>query len=122
VSLSSGDGASDQPQISLAYLPPTRRQARVALAGAIVLLLGLAVLIPFSAESLPKVVNSERIFEAFYTTKGSGLGMGLSICRSIVEAHGGRLWATPNQPRGAVFCMMLPIGEKSLENLEASEG
>jgi K+-sensing histidine kinase KdpD len=41
----------------------------------------------------------------------------LSICRSIVEAHGGRLWATPNEPRGAVFCMMLPVKEGSLENL-----
>jgi signal transduction histidine kinase len=59
--------------------------------------------------------SPERIFEAFYTTKSSGLGMGLSICRSIVDAHGGRLWATPNEPRGAVFCMTLPIGEKSLE-------
>ena len=58
-----------------------------------------------------------RIFEAFHTTKASGLGIGLSICRSIVEAHGGRLWATPNEPQGAVFCMMLPIGEKSLEKL-----
>jgi signal transduction histidine kinase len=55
-----------------------------------------------------------RIFEAFHTTKASGLGLGLSICRSIVEAHGGRLWATPNEPRGATFCMMLPIREKSL--------
>jgi PAS domain S-box-containing protein len=64
---------------------------------------------------LPQV-NPESIFGAFYTTKANGLGMGLSICRSIVEAHGGRLSATPNQPRGAVFCMMLPVGEKSLEN------
>jgi PAS domain S-box-containing protein len=73
-----------------------------------------------SGSGLPHA-NPERIFEAFYTTKASGLGMGLSICRSIVEAHGGRLWAAPNEPRGAVFCMMLPIGEKSLENLEPSE-
>jgi len=60
--------------------------------------------------------SAERIFDAFYTTKPTGLGMGLSICRSIVEAHGGRLWAEPNQPRGAVFHLTLPIGEDSLEN------
>ncbi|MBV8453188.1 MAG: GHKL domain-containing protein, partial [Deltaproteobacteria bacterium] len=53
--------------------------------------------------------NPERIFDAFYTTKTTGLGMGLSICRSIVEAHHGRLWVRPNEPRGAVFCMTLPI-------------
>jgi Histidine kinase-, DNA gyrase B-, and HSP90-like ATPase len=69
-----------------------------------------------SGPGLPHA-NPERIFDAFYTTKLSGLGMGLSICRSIVEAHGGRLWATPNEPHGAVFCMVLPIGEKSLESL-----
>jgi PAS domain S-box-containing protein len=51
----------------------------------------------------------ERAFEAFYTTKSDGLGMGLSICRSIVEAHGGRLWATANVPVGAVFQFTIPV-------------
>jgi PAS domain S-box-containing protein len=50
----------------------------------------------------------ERVFEAFYTTKPSGLGMGLSICRSIIEAHNGRLWASANLPRGASFQFALP--------------
>jgi signal transduction histidine kinase len=55
----------------------------------------------------------ERIFEAFYTTKPSGVGMGLFICRSIIDAHGGRLWAEPNEPRGAVFQFTLPGAEAS---------
>ena len=50
----------------------------------------------------------KRIFDAFYTTKSSGVGMGLSICRSIIAAHGGRLWAEANEPRGAVFQFTLP--------------
>jgi signal transduction histidine kinase len=50
----------------------------------------------------------EQPFEAFYTTKPSGLGMGLSICRSIIEAHGGQMWATTNAPQGAIFQFTLP--------------
>jgi C4-dicarboxylate-specific signal transduction histidine kinase len=54
----------------------------------------------------------ERVFEAFYTTKPSGVGMGLSICRSIVDDHGGRLWAEVNEPRGAAFRFTLPAQVK----------
>jgi two-component system, NtrC family, sensor kinase len=52
--------------------------------------------------------NIERIFKAFYTTKTKGMGIGLSICRSIIEFHGGRLWASQGNPHGAVFHVVLP--------------
>jgi len=53
--------------------------------------------------------DRERIFGSFYTTKAGGVGIGLSICRSIIDAHGGRLWADAHQPRGAAFKFTLPV-------------
>jgi len=61
-----------------------------------------------------KPESLDRLFDAFYTTKPDGMGMGLSICRSIIETHGGRVWATANLPRGAVLQFTLPLpGEAS---------
>ena len=56
----------------------------------------------------------ERLFEAFYTTKPQGLGLGLAISRRIIEAHGGRLWATANVPHGAVLQFTVPIGNEGV--------
>jgi len=59
--------------------------------------------------------NVDRLFEPFYTTKPNGMGMGLAICRSIISAHQGRLWATPNVPRGSVFQFVLPCSDDRQE-------
>jgi signal transduction histidine kinase len=67
----------------------------------------------FSAEDM------DRLFNAFYTTKPNGMGMGLSICRSIVEAHGGHIWAAPNVPRGATIQFTLPLYKVDVLRLRA---
>jgi PAS domain S-box-containing protein len=58
------------------------------------------------------LANVDRVFDAFFTTKTDGMGMGLAISRTIIESHGGRLWATANAPKGAVFQFTLPTGAK----------
>jgi len=59
--------------------------------------------------------QAEQIFNAFFTTKPHGTGMGLRISRSIIESHGGRLWAANNTPRGANFCFTLPTKAETKE-------
>jgi signal transduction histidine kinase len=68
---------------------------------------GVLVAVRDSGPGLDSTVL-DRLFDAFYTSKSDGMGMGLAISRTIVEAHGGQLWATPNVPRGAIFQFRLP--------------
>jgi PAS domain S-box-containing protein len=82
---------------------------------------GVSIAVRDSGPGLPPV-EVKRIFDPFYTTKAHGLGMGLSICRSIVEAHGGRLWASANAPHGAVFQFVLPRGEVEHAPSSKNEG
>ena len=60
--------------------------------------------------------QADQIFDAFFTTKTHGTGMGLRISRSIIESHGGRLWAADNSPRGASFCFTLPTRAEADED------
>ena len=61
----------------------------------------------FSADS------ADQLFNTFFTTKPGGMGMGLSICRSIIEVHGGRIWAEPNVPYGAILRFTLPLAQEA---------
>jgi signal transduction histidine kinase len=64
-------------------------------------------------DSGPGIQDPDRMFQPFFTTKNSGMGMGLAICRSIVESHGGKLWAENNEPRGARVVFTLPTEIKA---------
>ena len=71
---------------------------------------GVCVAVPDTGPGL-RPESLPRLFEPFYTTKPDGMGMGLSICGSIIEAYGGRLWATSYEPRGALFQFTIPLSE-----------
>jgi signal transduction histidine kinase len=68
----------------------------------------------------PGIVETEEIFEAFVTTKKTGLGIGLAVSRLITEAHGGRLWAENNPSGGATFCLALPLNSRNQRTNEGS--
>jgi len=72
---------------------------------------GVLVEVRDSGEGLDPA-SADRLFEPFYSTKAEGIGMGLAICRSIIEAHGGQLWASANAPYGAVFRFFLPVAPR----------
>jgi len=80
---------------------------------------GVLVTVKDCGPGLPSA-SLDHLFTAFYTTKPGGLGMGLSICGSIIEAHGGRLWATANLPRGAIFQFTLPHVRDGSRTAEAT--
>jgi len=71
---------------------------------------GVLVAVRDTGEGLDSA-NLDRVFDAFFSTKPDGMGMGLAISRTIIESHGGRLWADANSPHGAVFQFSLPIGD-----------
>lgn len=75
---------------------------------------GAVIAVSDSGEGLDPA-NLDRVFDAFFTTKPDGMGMGLAITRTIIESHGGRVWASANQPHGAVFQFSLPNGAERAE-------
>jgi two-component system sensor kinase FixL len=78
---------------------------------------GALVSVRDSGTGLDRTVM-DRLFEAFYTTKAHGMGIGLAVSRTIIQAHGGRLWAAPNVPRGAIFQFTLPADGEEVSGLK----
>lgn len=74
----------------------------------------VAIAVSDSGEGIDPA-NLDRVFDAFFSTKPDGMGMGLAICRTIIESHGGRIWAIPNSPKGAVFQFTLPTNVERQE-------
>jgi C4-dicarboxylate-specific signal transduction histidine kinase len=89
---------------AMLVIPPRERRVRISVARRGT---GVCTSVSDCGPGIPSH-QLETIFDAFYTTKDTGLGLGLSICRSIVTAHGGRLWATNNVPRGSAFHFTVP--------------
>jgi len=83
------------------------RKKRLTLTTSIVDGQGVEVCVSDTGIGLSDEVR-HKMFDAFFTTKAEGLGMGLAICRTIVEAHEGRIWATPNPPHGTAFRFVIP--------------
>src|SRR5262249_10240233 len=90
-----------------------RGERRVVVTTALVEVRTIEVAIGDSGEGLPPAMAT-KIFDPFFTTKEDGLGLGLAISRRIVEAHGGRLWATPHIGRGPPFRFPLPVGAREV--------
>ena len=75
----------------------------------------VAVSVADTGSGIPAAIEAQ-LFQPFVTTKSAGMGIGLSVCRAIVEAHGGRLWVEPNPGGGSVFRFTLPVAEVTPDN------
>ncbi len=103
---------------AMAETPPEHREIRVATGAGPA---GVTVSISDRGSGIPPEVR-ERLFEPFFTTKPEGMGVGLNICRSVVELHGGRLWAEQNPGGGTVFSFSLPAAAAAAGEGEAGRG
>src|SRR5262245_49095303 len=107
----SAPAVPEEQRFILMGLPPSRALRRLALAHviALILLASLITVGPLSTLQPGRIDAFVPTYATMFTTKSDGMGMGLSICRSIIEAHDGRLWVGGNTPRGAKFQFVLPV-------------